>query len=324
MSTLNLLTSIVAYNDSTSGVINNNPKVRVGDINRSYFGLDVDSPQSQNFVIAPNSSLTLYDGSRSTSIDGTSTFSLTNTSGSTYRMYHSTGTAPGFRTARNISSTLDTSFNVTVNNNSVVSISQSGGPAVDFSAVTVGDVLYVGNNSLFNTYNQGYFSIIAKGSNYVQIQNDLAVAESNIALSTNYESNFLIYSSSGIQVGDTAVISSGFSPVTLGSYQVTAAAPNFFEFMSSAPLPIETSITTTATGLNFYSAAKFVTYVETDQSCYIRFDSDSTNVATIEPFSSDSGVLGMYLKTGYNYKAILTNRSAISSCNVYVFTAKKS
>jgi hypothetical protein len=323
MSTLNLLHSMVAYNDSTGGTINNNPKFRVADWNRQYFGLDVENCQSQNLILGPNVSVTLYDGSRITTIDGTTTFSLTNTTGSTYRISYSTGTVPGFRTARSINTSDTTTFNVSINNNSVVSISQSAGPAVNFSSVQVGDIVYISSTSLFSSSNQGYFPIIAKGSNYIQIQNASAGAESNISLSTNYATDFQIYSSSGVQVGDTAAISSGFSPVTLGSYQVTAVAPSFFEFMSSDPLPLETSITTTASGLNFYSNAKFITYIETDQRCYIRFDSDSTNVATIEPFASDDGVMSMFIKTGYNYKAVLTNRSSVANCNVYLFTCEK-
>ncbi len=320
--TLNLLTSIVCYQDATSGIINNNPKYRVADWSRNYFGLSVSNPQSQSFVIPAGASLTLYDGSVSTSIDGTSTFSITNTQGSTYRVAYSSGTQPAFRTARSLSTAVTTSFNVTVNNSSVVSISQSAGPAVDFSSVVVGDVLYVGPDSLFNAGNKGYFPVIAKGSNYVQVQNVSAVAESNISLSSGV-SQFQIFSSSGVQVGDTAVITSGFSPVTQGSYPITAITPQFFEFVSSQPLPLETGIVPTATGLNFYSESKYLTYIETDKNCFIRFDADANNVTSIEPFSTESGVLSMFLKTGYNYRAVLVNRSALSSCNVYLFTASR-
>lgn len=323
MSTLNLLHSMSAYNDSTSGIINNNPKFRVADWNRQYFGLAVSEAQSQNFVISPNSSLTLYDGSRSTSISSNTVFSITNTQGSTYQVFYTAGVRPSFRTQRSLSTSLTTAFNVTVNNNSVVSISQSSGPAVDFSTVIVGDILYIAGGSLFNAGNKGYFPIIAKGANYIQIQNTSAASESNISLSTNFASDFQIFSSTGVQVGDTAVISAGFSTVTQGSYQVTAVAPEFFEFISSNPLPIETSIIPTSSGLNFYNNAKFITYIETDQNCYIRFDSDSTNVGTIEPFAAESGVMGMYIKTGYNYRAVLTNRSPVSNCNVYLFTCDK-
>lgn len=323
MSTLNLLHSMVAYNDTTSGIINNNPKFRVADWNRSYFGLDVSNPQSQNLVIPAGSSYTLYDGSRSTTIDNTTTFSITTTIGSTYRIFWTSGTLPGFRVQRSLSTSATTSFNVTVNNNAVVSISQSAGPAVDFSTVQIGDILYISNTSLFNVANQGYYPIIAKGSNYIQIQNNVAAAESNISLTTGFANDFQIFSSTGVKVGDVAVISGGFSVVSQGSYQVTAVAPTFFEFTASNPLPIETGIAPTAAGLNFYNNAKFITYIETDQNCFIRFDSDSTNVGTIEPFAPESGIMGMYIKTGYNYKAVLVNRSPIAPCNVYLFTCEK-
>ncbi len=320
--TLNFLTGLTAYNDATSGVINNNPKYKVADWARSYFGLTVTNPQSQSFVIPPNSSLTLFDGSRSTSIDNTSVFSITNTVGSTYQVAYESGTAPAFRTARSIATTLTATFNVTVNNSSLVSISQSAGTAVDFSTVQVGDILYISGESNFNIGNQGYFSILAKGSNYLQFTNISAAAESNIALTSGL-SDFQIFSSSGVQVGDTAVISAGFSPVTYGSYQITAVTPGFFEFVSSQPLPLESGITPTTSGLNIYNNSKYVIFLETDKNCFIRFDAETNNVTTIEPFAADTGVLSMFFKTGSNYKAILTNRSTVSNCNVYFFSCER-
>ncbi len=311
-----------AYDDSASGLINNNPKLRVADWSRQWFGLDVENPQSQNFVIPPNSSLTLFDGTRSIAVDGTTVFSITNTQGSTYQVIATSGTAPGFRTARSLNTSDTTTFSVSINNNSIVSFTQTSGASVTFTSVQVGDILYIAPGSLFNAGNKGFFPIVAKGANYVQIQNTSAVAESNISLTTGYATNFQIFSSSGVQVGDTVKMSIGFSPVTLGTYQVTAVAPTFFEFLSSNPLPLETGIQPTASGLAFYNNSKFMTYLEVDQNCYLNFDGDTSNSNTVEPFDASSGVDGVFIKFGSNYRGVLTNRSLLNSCSVYFFSAE--
>lgn len=325
MATLNFINSILAYDDIGANT-NNNPNQRICDYSRQILGITVNNPESQKYTVPANSSLTLFDGSRTIAIDGTSAFSITNTTGSTYRIANTAGTAPAFRTARSLATDATTAFTVSINNNSLVTFTNSAGTAPTFTSIIPGDTLYIASGSGFSVSNQGYFMVIAKTSNSVSIQNLLAVAET-VVLGSGFASNFQIYSSDNVQIGDTMTISAGFSLITQGSYKITAVAPSFVEISSAMPLPIEAGILPTATGLIIYSSAKFIVFVETNQNAVVRVNGDVTNNNAVEPLifdtSSAPGVKGIFQKIGTTYKAIFINRSLLSPATIFVFTAER-
>jgi len=326
MATLNLFSSILSYDDNSGITVNNNPSKRVPDWSTQIYGLTVRNPQALKYSVAPNSSITLFDGTHATAIDNTTTFSLTFISGSTYRIQYTSGTAPAFRIARVLGTDATTAFTVSINNNSIVTYTYSTGTAPSFGTVQVGDTLYISNTSTFNAQNRGYFKIVAKTSTSISIQNYAAAAETNIALGVNYATDFQIFSAGPVLVGDTLILSSGFSPVTLGSYIVTAVTPTFVEFISTNPLPNEAGILPTATGMVFYNSAKFILYIEANQPCALKLNAETNNNVLIEPaiasVDGSSGVNGIFTKIGMSYKGILTNTS-INSCDVFVFMAEK-
>ena len=327
MSILNLLQSVVAYDDTQITTVNNNPFLRVGDWQRNYFGISVNNPLSQKFTIPANASLTLFDGTRTLTLDNTTVVSITNTSGSTYRISNVSGTLAGFRTNRAIAVDATTQWTVSVNNNSLVTLTNSAGTTPSLGTVVAGDMLYLGPNSGFNVLNQGYYSIVSSTTNSVSIQNNNAIAET-ATLGSSFATNFLIYASAGVQVGDTMILSAGFSTITLGNYIVTAVTSLFVEFSATSPLPLQASVTPTASGMVFYSACKFLIYLETNQSCVLRINSDVSNNNIVQPFSldnpgqPDSGIKGLYTKIGPSYRAVIVNQSLLSSCIVYIFTAE--
>lgn len=326
MATLNLLQSILAFDDPGTST-NSNPSQRICDYSRQFFGISVANAESQKFTVPANSSLTLFDGTRTTTIAGGTVFDLVSPSISTYRLNYVSGTTPGFRTSRTLSTDATTAFNVTINNNALVTLSYASGTAPNFTSVLVGDTLYISNTSPFNVLNTGYFIIVSKTATSISFQNPNAVAESGIALGASFASKFLIYSSDNIQVGDTLVISAGFSPVTQGAYEVTAVAPTFVEFISTTPLPLETGITPGSTGIVFYSQAKFIIYIEANQNCSLRLNAETSNNVNIEPLTFDTassvGIRGIFSKIGNTYKAILVNRSTVNPATVFIFTAER-
>jgi len=326
MSTLNLLASVLSYDDNISTTVNNNPYKRVPDWSTQIYGLSVKNPQALKYTIGPNSSVTLFDGTRATSIDGTTAFSITFISGSTYRLQNTAGTAPNFRTARTLGADATTAFTVSINNNSVVTYTYVNGTAPNFGTVQIGDTLYIASTSPFNILNRGYFKIIGKTATSISVQNISAAAETNIALGVNYATDFQIYSAGPVLVGDTLILSSGFSPVTLGSYVITAVTPTFIEFTSTNPLPNEIGILPTASGLVIYNNAKFILYIEVNQNCALQLNSETANNVLIQPAVPDvngtAGVQGIFTKIGMSYKGILLN-TAINSCDAFVFMAEK-
>lgn len=326
MAKLNLMASVLAYDDNISCTVNSNPYKRVPDWSTQIYGLIVKNPQALKYSVIPNSSITLFDGTRATSINNTTTFSLTWQSGSTYRLQYTSGTLPVFRVARILATDATTAFTVSINNNSIVNLTFSSGTPPDFTNVQIGDTLYISPTSPFNALNEGYFQIVSKTSTSISFQNPSAGVETNIALGVNYATDFQIYSSGPVVVGDTLIISDGFSIVTQGSYIITAVTPTFIEFLSTNPLPNETGIIPTATGLVIYSSAKFVIYMEVNQKCSLRLNDDTGDHVIIEPALIDvggvEGAKGIFSKIGMSYKGILVNKS-INTCDVFVFTAEK-
>lgn len=326
MAKLNLMANVLAYDDNISSTVNSNPFKRVPDWSTQIYGLLVKNPQALKYTVAPNSSITLFDGTRATSIDGTTTFSLTWQSGSTYRLQYTAGTAPLFRTPRALAVDATTAFTVSINNNSIVTMTNSSGTPPDFSTVQIGDTLYISPTAPFNALNRGYFQIVSKTTTSISFQNASAGAETNIALGASFATVFQIYSSGPVVVGDTLIISAGFSIVTQGSYIITAVTPTFVEFLSTNPLPNETGILPTATGLIFYFSAKFILYIEVNQKCSLRLNADTGDHVILEPalldINSVEGIKGIFTKIGTSYKGILINQS-INSCDVFAFMAEK-
>lgn len=325
MSNLNLIYGILAYEDTSTGV-NNNPSQRIPDFSRQYYGISVSNPQGQVFSVPPNASLTLFDGTRTVNLSSTSAFALTNPSGSTYRLTSTAGPSPAFRTARTTGVDATSTFNISINNNALVNLTQTSGTAPNFTTAQPGDVLYIATGSPFSVLNEGYFPVLSVTTTQVSFQNNNAAAESNITLGSSFASQFRIFSNDNVQAGDTLVISSGFSTITQGSYEVTAVNTDFIEFTSSQPLPLETAVVG-ASGLTIYSNAKFIVHVETNQNSVLRLNGDLTDNNKVEPLLLDDGniqgIRGIFSKIGSAYRAVLVNKSPANTASIFVFTAEK-
>jgi hypothetical protein len=159
-------------------------------------------------------------------------------------------------------------------------IQLSGGTTatmMNTSSVVVGDYVTIGN--LFNYSNQGTFQVLATGANSFTIANPQAVVEGPILLGSGFATQLQVYSAAGVQINDTVVINSGFSPATQGSYEITSVLPQSIQFSSTAILPQEGPITTE---IIIYSEAKNLVYIESDASLNVIVN--GVNVGNIEPF----------------------------------------
>lgn len=159
-------------------------------------------------------------------------------------------------------------------------IDLSGGfsaTVMNFSTVQVGDSVTLGSN--FNFSNQGTFQVIKATATSFSIVNPDAVVEGPITLGSSFATQLQICSSGPVQVNDVVVISSGFSPVTLGSYEISAVYENSLEFVSTAVLPQEGPITTEVV---IYSSAKTLIYLESDSALDVIVN--GVTVGAIQPF----------------------------------------
>lgn len=312
MGTLNLQINAIAYKDNKPS---NNPLMRAFDYTIKLLGNAVNLPKSNDYTIAPGEVRNIFNGTRTTAIDGTTAFDVSqpDPSVNVYRFTNSGGTAPVLRTDRVPAVDNTSQFSVTVNG-PLMTITNTGGTALDTTNVVVGDQLLLGLGSGFNPANCGQFTIIAKSSNSLTVQNLNAAAET---VTVADFTQFFVYSNGGgnsnqIQIGDKAIIAAGFSQVTWGTYDVTQVTPTYFEIAVAAPngLPLETGIMPGTSGLIFYSAAKRFVMVQAQQKCSIRCNSDVSDNNVVEPVEADNPERpGVFLKQGTVYSLSINNLS---------------
>ncbi len=279
MPVLNESIAIVVYGDSTA---NSNPQFRYTDWRRTIANIAVKNPLNQEFLIQPRTSQVLFSGQRTTTIDATTTFSiaLNAVNPTIYRITYTSGTTPGFRTDRGLTLSSDT-VTWAINNNAtatVTIITQS------FAAVVIGDTIWVPTtatgdaalNSPFNVQNGGLWTVIAKSGNNktITLTRLPGTAFSGVAETQSPTSNaqFVAFSATGVQIGDSLEISAGFSPVTQTNFTVSNVISTFVEFTTTASYPLEVGIQPNNAGMVFYLGNKKFIHIEADQECALRFN----------------------------------------------------
>ncbi len=302
MSQLNLLISLLMFDDTKQ---TNDPQMVHVDWTRNVRNLPVDNPSDKKEILAPGESITLLNGVVSTSIDGTTQFDLSLTSGSTYRIaYDGNGTAPVFRIERTLATDATSEITITKNNNATTTLTATGGTVADFSTTVVGDELRLG--AAFNVANQGNFQIIASSATSVTIKKADSVAEV-VILGATFAADLRTYSAAGVQVGDQVSISGGFSLATQDTYGITDVAPDFIEFVSTEAIPEENDIIPN-TGLTIFSDAKSLIYIESDKKALVKINGDAGQL--IEPKVAGSATVpGIYLKIGTAFQLEIENTS---------------
>ena len=329
---LNLNTLLLTYDDSDVGTTNN-PLRRLSDWTRRFSNVVVSRAKSSSFVIDPGQSLTLFSGVRSTSVDGTTAFtlSLLSATTSTYRFTNSAGTLPAFRTARSLSTSALSSIAVAINNNAVATFTVS--VAGTFSAVQVGDILRIAGVATgdaagpFVAANEGYWVVLAATASVLTCRRLSGEAfqgsAETVILGATFASLFTIYSSAGVQIGDKVEISAGFSAVTQRTFTVSQVAPTFFEVVSADPLPLETGIIPGVAGMAFYTAAKKVVYCEVDQEAVVRPNGYTGDLIRLSPFTpGDSSLVASYQQIGNIFSLTIVNKSDVNALNLFCFYSR--
>ena len=303
MSKLNLLVHINAYKDK---VPTNNPS-------KSHFKWTLDSqsseinePESKEVELQAGETLSLFSGISSISDDGTTTYDLALKAGTsnTYKITHNSGTAPLFRTQRASSADATTEITVT-KNGPIIKFEATGGTLLDLitNGVINGDTVKIGPS--FNAANQGKYKILSLNATSFQVENQSGVAEGPIVLGATFAAELDVFSSTGVQVGEKVTLSGGFSPISLGTYEITDVNPDNIEIYSIKSLPEETNINTQ---IQVRNSSKSFIYIESNKNLSIQINGSSAG--DIEPVTCGSKLKkGVYLKTGNSYSVSITNES---------------
>jgi hypothetical protein len=311
MSKFNILLSIQSYKDANP---TNSPSMSHFKWTREQQGLMSEKPISQELSLAPSESKTLFDGARTLNHDNTTQYSLTKKPlvSNTYIIENVGGTPPDFRIAKASGADATTEITVT-KNGTLVTLQSTNGTNLDLitNGVVVGDLISIGSD--FNASNQGVFKILSVTATSLSIENANAAPEI-VILGASFATNIEIFSSSGVQVGDTVKISGGFSPVSRESFEITAVYSNRIEIFSAKTLPEELNILTD--DINIYSSAKKFIYIESSDRLTLTIN--GTSQVTVEPFVETTGNKpGMYFQKSTIW-SLSCNNDSINTATVYV------
>ena len=275
---------------------------------------------SETFQIAPGASQTLFSGTVALTQDGTTQYSLALApfQTSVYKLTNTGGTAPTFRTLRTIGTDATTQVTTSVNG-PILTYTFTGGTLPTLTSVQPGDNVLIGSD--FNQLNQGttgIWQIVSTTSNSFSVVNSSGYVEGPITLGSGYANQIRIFSAAGVQIGDTLIVSSGFSPVSFGSYQITLVTDYYLYFSYAGSLPAQSGVTTEVA---IYSMAKSLIYMESDQNLTVTLNGGSPG-PTIVPVVSNGAVFpGMFLLNGITYSLSVTNNS-INTANVTLLSAE--
>jgi hypothetical protein len=171
--------------------------------------------------------------------------------------------------------------------------------------VQAGDFVQIGSN--FNVSNQGQYQIISLTATSFSVVNAFGVNEGPIVLGSGFASQVDIFSAAGVQVGDTLLISGGFSPVTQGSYIVSAVTDMWVQFTSLGLLPTQGPITTE--DIAFYFDSQRMVYLESNQNVTMVINGQPGDAIT--PIANCQCVMmpGVFLRMSTIYSMTVTNIS---------------
>src|ERR1019366_4255306 len=123
----------------------------------------------------------------------------------------------------------------------------------------------------FSPMNEGHWVVLAASATQLTLVRETGSVFSGVAETKAVTANtqFLAYSSDGVQIDNVIGFVLGFARSLLHNYEIVEVTSSFIEFQSSAPLPTTSSVVPGAGSLVVYASAKQYVYIESDQEVSI-------------------------------------------------------
>jgi hypothetical protein len=316
MANLDLYSITLATADA---VESNSPNLKFVEWKRTIRAIPVENPKVEGLSVAPGVEATIFDGSRTLTLDGTTAFSiaLDPIASDKYRFTATAGTDPGFRTDRGLDLT---GVALTLTEQANGSLLVAAGAGTPFAALQVGDEVFVPGmmtgdaSSPFNSVNQGRWSALgvgAAGANVTLVrpagQEFQGLSETVTPVSAG---QLLGYSAAGVQPGDTLDVSAGFAVPVQRSFEIVAVTSKWIEVQCSQPLAADSGILPGVAGFKIYADAKRFVQVEADQECALRFNGDTGSSLRLSPWvAGDPEQVAGFVKVGPAWTLKVLNRS---------------
>lgn len=315
MSRLTTISHVLAYDNDEAGFSSRKPI----DWPRTIRNVTVRNPGNQKYDIEPLGAKTIFDGTRTLGLDGTTTFSISPVSGqpSTYRLTVTAGTSPGFRVNRALAlSGIATTLTLNANLSGTLTVS-AGTP---FASLVVGDVVFIAGTSTgdvpgpFSALNEGYWTVLTAGGASISVIRDPSQVFTGstevVTPSTNLQ--VVAFAPSGVQVGDTVELLAGFASTALRAYEIAGVNPNWLEVVSTRALGSQIGITPDVAGMVVYTTAKRYVHIEVNQECVVHINGDTGSAVVLAPWvPGDWRLPGEYRQTGSVWSLRLVNKSTL-------------
>lgn len=263
MSKVNILVSINSYEDANSS---NNPNMNHFKWTRQVVNGAAEEPQSLQTIVHPGSPKSLFSGVIQLDQDGTTKYDLSFVQPGVYKLSHSGGTAPNFRTDRLIGGGSDTEVSVSVSGGAKTFAVIAGTP-LDLTRVQLGDEVVI--SSPFSSLNKGVFKIISVSANSFTIESQFAAAETRIFGS---DTPIMIQSKEGLLPTDQIQLGPEFGAAS-GIYSILSVLPNSLTFAFSGSLPALSGVSSQIVA---FSRAKKTVYIESSKKVALTINGNQT------------------------------------------------
>jgi len=239
MISMNLKYGLLIYEDQDT----NTPQIKIPDISVNIDGIQVFNDKSDRGSIQPNEIKDITLTSLDLSWDATTNLSFyrPTSDSNNIRLAYSSGSAPVFRTNRNIVGAADTVVSITRVNDYIARITNTSGTAWNLSSVISNDYLrfhktddYI--TSPFSAVNQGKeFLVQSKGADYIDIiDNGNITEEADITLGADFDKVLKVLSQGSVKVGDTIKISgSNVTSSNIGEYEIIDVSDDYIEYVNA-------------------------------------------------------------------------------------------
>lgn len=293
---LNIKYGLVIYEDESP----TNPQIRIPDIARNIEQISVAYDKSDRLSIAPNEIKDIATTARAVLWDNTTELKFDNyiSQAEAIRLtYTGTGTAPSFRTNRQIGGNADTEVTITRVSPYVARIQNTAGTAWDLSAVQPNDFLRIEKTddaftSPFSTTNQGKELLVqAVGSDYIDfIDNGNSSLDAGIALGADYGKALKVVSQGPVKKGDTIQIAgSGVNPSNHGAFEVVDVSDDYIEFNN--PLAVEQTVVIGSNSFVVYEYLIGFLHLRSSGAIEVKFG-EQTEWVSIENLGSETLFIG--------------------------------
>lgn len=325
MSTIQISSQAVAFSDK---IPSNKPLRKNFDWQRNLTQpcINPKADFQENII----TSHTFFNGEVATAIDNTTliTVTLSPLDPTRYRFSWVGGTKPAFREDRTLALS-GNSVTVVLNPDATVNFTLSGGT---WAGIANGDNVFIpgattGDGSgPFNVLNEGVWVVL----NVVSPTNLQCARLSNSAFQATGEvvavtanSQVLGFSALGVQVSNGVDISSvNFAVASRRTMVVAAVTANWFEVLSTTPVPLQINVQVLTEGMTFFSGAKNFLRVECDQEAAVQLNGDTGTSNRISPLQAgDPDNVGWLEKWGPVWSVTVVNRSS-QPMQAGVFTAE--